>query len=70
MSGAGGEGAPPGTFLPHAHAAMAAGAGGLTSFLSLAPGSERVLVDRSSALPRPALRQGGEMRGGSASDCN
>ena len=37
--------------ITRAHKAMAAGVGGLTSFLSLAPGSERVLVDRSSAYP-------------------
>ena len=35
------------------HAAMSAAAGGLTSFLSLAPGVERVQIAASSALPRP-----------------
>ena len=35
--------------------AMAAGAGGLTSYLSLAPGTERVLVQPTSALPLSKL---------------
>ena len=46
--------------LALAHRAMAAGAGGLTSYLSLAPGVERVLVDPSAALPFDALRDTAE----------
>ena len=55
--------APAGSHLPTAYAAMAAGAGGLTSFLSLAPGSERVLVDRSSALPMRRVARAGSPAG-------
>ena len=36
------------------HAAMSAAAGGLTSYISLAPGVERVQIAASSALPGPA----------------
>lgn len=42
--------------LARANRAMAAGAGGLTSYLSLAPGTDRVQIDPSSALPYDALR--------------
>jgi hypothetical protein len=42
--------------LARANRAMAAGAGGLTSYLSLAPGTERVLIAPSSALPMDSLR--------------
>ena len=43
--------------ISRAHQAMAAGAGGLTSHLSLAPGTERVLVAPESAMPRAALKR-------------
>ena len=42
--------------VARANRAMAAGAGGLTSYLSLAPGMDRVKIDPSSALPYDALR--------------
>ena len=44
--------------LARANMAMAAGAGGLTSYLSLAPGTERVLVQPTSALPLTKLTSG------------
>ena len=44
--------------LANANMAMAAGAGGLTSYLSLAPGTERVLVQPTSALPLSKLNNG------------
>ena len=44
--------------LARANMAMAAGAGGLTSYLSLAPGTERVLVQPTSALPLSKLNNG------------
>jgi hypothetical protein len=49
--------------LPRSHRAMAAGAGGLTSYLSLAPGTERLLVAPDAALPAAALELGGMRRG-------
>lgn len=49
--------------IPRSHRAMAAGAGGLTSYLSLAPGTERVLVAPDAALPAKALEEGGLKRG-------
>ncbi len=49
--------------LPRSHRAMAAGAGGLTSYLSLAPGTDRVLVAPDAALPANTLEQRGMRRG-------
>ena len=43
--------------LARANMAMAAGAGGLTSYLSLAPGTERVTVQPTSALPLSKLNE-------------
>ena len=62
--GGGGEEAGVGSYLPTANAAMAAAAGGLTGFLSLATGMERMEIDPRAAI---AVNETGTRRRGDRS---